>query len=229
MEKIFKLIECAIVTAAKNHNPTILNPDFLKRNKIVFEEGWEAEKILTTDVFSQVGFKNGFVITVDPQKIVFTDNGPSRSISKPLLPSLDEIAIKYIDTLPHVKYSAVGVNFKAVVPFESQEESESFVRDKVISSGPWKEFAGGIKSAILKFVYPIASGTLNISMEPATFQEKAGQSEQKNVMLISANFHRDISIDSDEAIEKMKETIEGWKNDRDNFFEMINLFFKDGR
>jgi hypothetical protein len=222
MGKKFELIECSIVAAGKNHNPSILNPDFLKRNKIVPEEGWEAEKILATDVFSQVAFKNGIVITVEPQKIIFLDNDPSRSISEP---ALDDIAISYIKKLPHVTYTAVGINFKYVVFFKDKEEAERFVLDKIVSPGSWKDISGGLHSANLKFIYQVDGGVLNLSIDPAAFQ-KAGQPEVKDIIAISANFHRDIPKEPESIIKRIEEIIRGWERDRDSLVKMIETIFE---
>jgi hypothetical protein len=40
MDKTLALYELAVVLVARNHNPTILNPDFLKFNGMV-PDNWE--------------------------------------------------------------------------------------------------------------------------------------------------------------------------------------------
>jgi hypothetical protein len=219
----FEIIECAIVAAAKNHNPTILNPDFLKINRIVPENGgWITLNTLTTDVFSQVTFKNGISITVEPQKLIFQDNDPQRTLKDS---ALDEIAANYIKVLPHVMYTAVGVNIKAAVEFESSDSANSFILDNLICPGPWKELSGGLKSSVLKLIYQIEDGRLNLSIEPALLQ-RTGEQIERAVVVVYANFHREISGKTDDSIGLIEGIFHGWEKDMKNFSGIVKTLLQ---
>jgi len=65
------LTELGIVIVAQNHNPTILNPDFLKRNKIV-PENWElACPPICLPPVARVSFTKGVNIFSQPERIIF--------------------------------------------------------------------------------------------------------------------------------------------------------------
>ena len=71
------LIELSIVLAAKadSNNPAILNPDFLRYNRIVDEDHEVQGSPITTPVFSQVAFKNGVKVTSAPDRVIFEQTG----------------------------------------------------------------------------------------------------------------------------------------------------------
>jgi len=216
MKSGLEIIECSIVTAASNHNPTILNPDFLKRNKIVPEE-WEIKKVLCTEVISQVAFGNGFVLTVEPKKIIFLENDPDRST----LPRLDEISIQYVKTLPHAAYTAVGVNFKGVVAFNHLDQARSWLLEELVASGPWKEIGNGIQSAGLTLVYLIRDAKLTLKMDPAEFQ-RAGEPSSRPVVLFDGNFNWDLPKENHSlALSRMEAIMKDWKEDRKSFSEVV--------
>lgn len=222
MKGPFELVEYSLVAVAKNHNPTILNPDFLKRNSIVPDD-WKVIKPLCTDVISQVVFENGFVITVEPQRILFIEKNLNRSPSKP---SIDKIAVRYIETLPHATYTAIGINFKGIVTFKNQEEPALFVLNKIISRGPWKNLCGDLKDASIKFVYDIEGGKMILTVEPSIFI-RTGKS-QEFILSISSNFHRDLPEVHDTAVKHMKTVINDWEKDKNTFCEMMDSMFVKG-
>jgi len=216
MKPGLEIFECSIVAAASNHNPTILNPDFLKRNKIVPEE-WETKKVLCTEVISQVVFQNGLVITVEPKRIVFLENDPDRSTS----PRLDEISIQYVKTLPHAAYTAVGVNFKGVVAFDHLDQARSWLLEKLVASGPWKEIGNGIQGAGLTLVYEIRDAKLTLKVDPAELQ-RAGEPSSRPVVLFDGNFHRELPTGNHSlALSRIEAIMKDWKEDRKSFFEVV--------
>ena len=211
-----EIYECSIVAAASNHNPTILNPDFLKRNGIIPEE-WEAKKVLCTEVISQVVFGNGLGITIEPKRIIFLENDPERST----LPRLDEISVRYVQTLPHAAYTAVGINFKAVVAFKHLEEAKAWLLENLVSSGPWKSIDGGLKGASLTLVYEIQAAKLTLKLDPAEVQ-RAGEPSPRPVVLFDGNFHRELPKDNHSlVIPRMEAIMNAWTKDRRSFSKVV--------
>jgi hypothetical protein len=74
----FEFKQLAIVVVAKNHNPTILNPDFLIRNAIVPEDWETSDNPVCTDPVAQVAFTSGVTITAEFNKIVFAEKANDR-------------------------------------------------------------------------------------------------------------------------------------------------------
>ncbi len=105
----FNLDNFSIVVLAQAHNPSILNPDFLKNNGII-APSFKPNNVICTPPLSQVSYIEGLSIVAEFEKLQFIDIKKERI---PFESPIPEIAIKYIKTLPHVQYTAVGLNFKA--------------------------------------------------------------------------------------------------------------------
>src|SRR4030066_2170205 len=107
----FYIDSFSIVISAKQNNPTILNPDFLRINKIVPEK-MKLTETVTTPIFSMAKYsllesgekdrEGDNTITVEPEKLqllescggVFWDKYISLGVVK-----------EYITTLEHVQYT----------------------------------------------------------------------------------------------------------------------------
>jgi len=72
-----RIREFSVVIAAQNHNPTILNPDFLIRNEIVGADWKLAQAPVCVEPFAQVQYTNGVSVLSELQKIVFTQSSES--------------------------------------------------------------------------------------------------------------------------------------------------------
>jgi len=127
------LILFSVVVAGEVHNPTILNPDFLAIREIVPREwGWEvAGPAITTPPFAIVRYTNGVSITVEHNKLqvadLSVDDDPTGS-------KATEVARRYVNTLPHVRYTAVGINFHSVAEVPDPATS---LKTRFLKSGPW--------------------------------------------------------------------------------------------
>ena len=189
-----RLAQFSIVVVAAAHNPTIMNPDFLKTQKIVGED-WElAEPPLTSLPFSSVQFTNGISITVEQNKLQIADsqsNDPSQSI-------IADVVKKYILVVPHVKYTAVGINFNAFVEFENPE---NYIISKFLKDGPWNESPNLVSELGLKFVYSVHDGRLILSLNTGSAKKNtADGEEEKSILMASGNFHRDIVAEKDKHL-----------------------------
>ena len=107
--------DLSIVLTAPNHNPTLLNPDFLTGTGIIPTD-WELARppVISTQG-SQIAFKNGVTFLAQPGAITF-----SQSFAEATPETLDipTIARKYATTLANLDYQAVSINPKQFVPFE---------------------------------------------------------------------------------------------------------------
>jgi hypothetical protein len=161
MQKSLNIQELTIVVVAKNHNPTILNPDFLKHNGIV-SKNWElARPPLCAEPVSQVVYKNGINIVAQFEKVIFTEmiRGGKEQIRIP------SIASKYVETLPHVDYQAVGINPKGDV-FFTKGELDGFFWNRLIRPGRWSKFKEETAQVGVRFIYPTRDGSLTLTLGP---------------------------------------------------------------
>ena len=204
-------LEFAIVVVASDCNPTILNKDFLKYQNIVPEEwGWKVTSPeITTPPFASVSYDSGVSVTVEPNKFQVVDHlsGHTPDASK-----IPEIARRYIEVLPHVRYTAVGHNFKAMFV---QSDAEIFLKDRFLKTGPWDSEDLPLQSVGLKFAYLLEDGRLNVSLDAASMIDQSGH-EPKEIsgILFHANYHRDCQDypSFEQVIDHLKDSESDWRN-----------------
>jgi len=186
-----QLIQFSTVVAGKAHNPTILNPDFLALRNIVPEEwGWEVAETITIPPLARVQYKNGVTITVEQSKLQVSDLGTT---DDPTKTKAVEIATAYVNTLPHVRYTAAGINFHSFIKHDSPE---SFLKDRFLKSGPWDTNAHPVNATGFRLIYPLEGGRISLSIdagEAETVSDEGEQSHRERVsaILVNANFQRD--------------------------------------
>jgi hypothetical protein len=218
MDRTLEPLNLSIVIAAHNHNPTILNPDFLYRNKIV-PDGWKlAQGPICTPPMARVSFENGTVIEAQFDKLIFTDGNPQNI---PEASSLGQVALKYVETLPHVSYAAVGVNPHGYVSCDSDESVRLFMMEKLISSGPWREAGDKPVHASVSLIYAFGDCRCTLSIDEWRFRPGELANETP-VISFRANFHRDLAGQShDEKLDYLRKTICNWRQDYDAFCGII--------
>ena len=89
---------------ALNHNPSIVTKDWLLRNNIVKEPPNDyshtpIQSFVTTPTYH---------LTVEQQRLFLELN----DVNDGLLPKLPSVAIRYVQTLPQIPYTAMGFNFR---------------------------------------------------------------------------------------------------------------------
>ena len=211
----FEIRELAIVLAAQNHNPTVLNPDFLKYTKIV-PDTWELkEPPICIEPMAKVAFNNGISITADLDKVSFIEN----------IENVDEIRIveiseKYAKELPHVHYTAIGINPKGHIIFDTIDNAKSFIADTFINSGTWSKFENNRIGAGVRFSYKFDQTTFNVSVGVSMW--KVSEKELLPVVLFSTNFHHMVIGESkEEKLDSISKIIKDCQVDIDIFKEFI--------
>lgn len=181
-----QLIQFSTVVVGKAHNPTILNPDFLSANAIVGTDwGWEVAETITTPPFAVVRYTCGVSVTVELNKLQVTDVNAG---DDPTASKVAHIAAAYARTLPHVRYTAVGINFQSIVEIPSPE---SYLRDRYIKPGSWHSKKRELSAAGIRLVYPATEGgRVTLSLDAGEAQE-SDHKDKKKVVIVNANFHRD--------------------------------------
>jgi len=181
------LIQLSSVVVGKAHNPTILNPDFLAMRNIVSREwGWEVAETITTPPFAIVRYKSGVAVTVEHNKLQVTDMamGGDPTESKAAL-----IAGAYVATLPHVRYTSVGLNFHAIIEVEAPE---THLKNRFLKKGNWDNAAHPIAAAGFRLVYALTpSGRVTLSLDVGEVEKASDKNTRSSVIVANANFHRD--------------------------------------
>lgn len=212
MNKNLHIVDASIALVANSNNPSLLNPDFLKFNNIVPKDWRLAKPPLTTEPFSQVVYDNGFHITCQFQKIVFFCN----NFEKNDLDKISQIANNYINTIPHVNYSAIGFNPTFFLPVE---DPNSYLQQTFIKNGPWTNLGDGLASVHYKFFFSHKSFNCTLEIREGTFQDQKG-------IIFHTNLHHNLGHDKN--IEAMKEKIAFYSVEIEDYKNMIfEKFIRD--
>lgn len=189
------LIEVSCVVTANAHNPSILNPDWLKANGILPEDlSWDlAGPAIVTPPLSHVGYQNGVAIVLESGKLSITLRNV-QSYDGSINPSdvVREIGERYITVLPHIPYGAVGNNCKIML--EREDASQKLIR-AFGSNGPWKKGLSGVQT---KLSYDMANSLVrNVEINAATISKASEENppEEVEIILFAVNCHRDAKGD----------------------------------
>lgn len=186
-ETLLTLGQFIITLRAESHNPTILNPDFLKNHGIVLED-WElADDPVCVRQFSRVAYKSGVTIVAEFDDLVFAETvepGTPKTIHVP------EIAASYVGLIPHVNYRTVVNNPVADMEVRPAER-ETFVRERFVREGPWMMFKGAPPKVEIEFRYAIDNGVFTLSIQDAV--RRRPDSTDVPVVLYDGAFSRQLT------------------------------------
>jgi hypothetical protein len=205
----FRLKTFSIVIVAKNHNPTLLNPDFLRANKIVAEDKKVIET-LTTPPVSIVKYEDGLSITLESEK--FQVQQPAHDEFKEDWES-PQVAIAFVRTLPHVAYKGVGLNWIGIWPHENPRE---WLKERFVASGPWSNEDFRLNSVGIRFTYALTGESrCNLSLDAGDAKDSIGNKEP--CITVSANYHHDLGPE----IADVERSIMKWRSHQDHFKRLI--------
>lgn len=222
MNQIVNLQELAIVVAIKNHNPTILTPDFLKYSGII-PANWElAREPLSTNRIAQVIFTNGISIVAEPTRVIFLEAIAGKATTAILGPS---IVRKYVETLPNVDYQAVGINPVGYVEFKNQPDAaRKYLAETLLSTGVWQEVGTAPVQATLNLTYTLERGQFNLSVNSTAL--KQADETTTPIVLFSGNFSYDVAnIAESERRAGLEQAIENWQADLKIYQDIVNTKF----
>lgn len=214
--------ELAIIIAAKNHNPTILNPDFLKYSGIVPTD-WElARQPIFTNRVAQVIFTNGISIVAEPTRVMFIEMIEGKAAASVAVPG---IARKYVETLPNVEYQAMGLNPRGYVTFDNgSDAARKYLSETLLSPGAWQEVGNAPVRATVNYAYTLERGQFNLSVNEAALQQP--DQTTTPIVLFSGNFSYDIaSITGSDKLATLYQALSNWEADLETYKDIVNTKF----
>ena len=182
----FRLYNVNVVVTAEFHNPSILNPDFLKRHKIVPQD-WETTETVTTPAVSTAAFTNGIKIVVEPSKMTVAETKIGNFGQKT---HVHGVAERYVRRLPHVPYKAVGLNCQLSMV---KGDPSHWVKSRFLKPGKWLSGKPVVRDVSLKLRLKTNTGDCNLTLEAGKIQPLGGEAEE--AVLISSNFHHEGPFD----------------------------------
>jgi len=204
-----------VVIIADAHNPTILHPSFLRAEGIV-PTNWElaAEPPISTPAISIVRFANQISFVVDPNKfqVIETSSADGSSIA--------DLAKRYVKKLPHVHYSAVGININAYAECTNPED---WILKRFVKQGAWTDARLGLKAAGIRLVYEVPNAQLNLNLDVGTTQS-AGTAEHPCIV-VNANYHT--SVHGDKPDEKTEKAVSLYHERISHFRDLISTILSE--
>jgi hypothetical protein len=133
----------SIVLTAQFHNPSIINPDFLKGNHIASPD-WSVQDTVTTPGYSQTVYDNGIGIVVEEGRMTVRE-----SVGKAFRDfySSPRVAASYVQTLSHIPYKELGINWLLRT---SNDNPRQWLIQRFLNPGKWLESEPAVMSAELK-------------------------------------------------------------------------------
>ncbi|MEA5594728.1 hypothetical protein [Rivularia sp. UHCC 0363] len=221
MDKKVQIQEIAITIAAKNFNPTILNPDFLRYGDLIPED-WElARSPVYTKTAVQLIFKNGVGIIAQPNRMVFVEALNTKNLDEIEIPLITR---KCIEKLPKLDYQAVGINPRGYVTYDSNDEAYSYFHQTLLNSGEWQNVGNAKMNASLQLAYSLERGQFNLTVN----QGMLNLPEDKSIpiVLFSGNFNYDISGNlQSERLQDLNQLVENWQSNLETFRRVIDKKF----
>ena len=185
-EMKLELLNTSVVVTAQDHNPTILHPTFLTSVGIVPEDWQLVEPPICTPAMSTVRYANriSFIVTMD--RFQLKDDAASVEFRASRVP---ELASNYIEKLPHVRYTGVGVNVQG---FVEHSDAEALLVKRFLKTGAWNTGSLKPQALGLRFAYQVVEGTLRLSCDAGVVRRIEEKAERKGIIL-DANYHREIT------------------------------------
>ncbi|MCW5319218.1 hypothetical protein GTQ43_38195 [Nostoc sp. KVJ3] len=214
--------EFGIIIAAKNYNPTLLNPDFLKYSGIVPTE-WElARQPISTPNVSQVAFTNGVMIVAEPTRVIFIEAVEGKSTGELVVAN---IAKKYVQTLPNIEYEAVGLNPRSYMTFDQQQDAaRQYLAETLLSPGAWQEVGTTPVRATLNLVYTLERCPFYLTVSEAALRNPDETSTP--IVLFNGSFSYEVKSEAvPERIGNLHQIIDNWQVDFATYQEIISTKF----
>ena len=213
--------EFVIVIAAKNNNPTLLTPDFLKYTGIVPAD-WElARSPIANNRVAQITFQNGISIVAETNRVIFLETVHSKDNKSLLIP---QIARKYVETLPNVEYQGIGLNPRGYVSFDMQDAARQYFTNTLFSKDSWHEIGDAPVRATANFTYTLERGQFNLSVNEASL--RLPNEKPMPVVLFTGNFSYEVANDNvSERLLRLYQAIENWQADLESYCDIVNTKF----
>ncbi len=204
-------ISTSIVLLAKNHHVTGLHPSFLSNENIVPSDWETTGEIICTPAFSTVSYKNNYSFYIDNNKLQIINKDITLFLEDS---KVADLAIKYINRLNYINYSAIGINFTFFIYLENPEK---FLIEK---------FPKKLKKVELKFTCKLDSTMLNLNLKSGLLENRNEDITGKGIF-IDANYHYDLK--SKNRIEDSKEYLLTYNEKCIHIRETINKVINNGK
>lgn len=227
MNGTLDILELAIAISARNHNPTVLNSDFLKYSGIVPTD-WElARPPVFTARAAQVVFKNGVNIVAQVGRVNFSEplQGGGTSGAK-----IQAVAEKYVRTLPQADYQGIEINFRRLLALgEEDDAARNYIVEKLLAAGNWSSFGTTPVRATVSYVYNLPEGPLNLNVNEAKVNLQQAEGEERkafSALVFTGVLRYSLNGETPEdRLDNLSQQIAAWPNSLERFQDVVNNGF----
>lgn len=195
-----KLSGSSCVVVADQHNPSILNPDWLVKTEII-DPGWKlADPSITTPLLARCFYVNKVELVLEPNKFTV------RSLpadNNGLSGELPRIVRKYVESLPHIPYKQLGNNFRFSIDVQ---DVLSKLKNKLIKEGIWN--TDDISKIKTTFQYFCNGYRINLTVESSDAGEESRTGKEASTLILDFNYHREL-----DDLSSLICGIGSWQND----------------
>ena len=213
----YRLLSVSVVVTAEFHNPSILNPDFLKFQGIVPKD-WEPKLAITTPQFSNIRFHNGIDWTVDQSKLTVVETCESQFQDSYL--AYDLVA-SYIERLPHVPYRSHGLNFVVAFP---TDEPQQWLTNQYLKDGDWLHGEPAVRSMAPKFTFAADEEVLCFLNLDAN-RPARGKHQAVPAVIAEGNLHHEGPLDAG----ALRDAIDRWPQRQEFAIAALDRLFGNER
>ncbi len=194
-----EVLSTSVVVLAEAHNPSILHPAFLVSEGIVPADWEPADPPICTPLVSVAKYANGITFTIDSNRLVVTEERPA---GNPTESQVWDRAIAYAEKLPHVRYTALGLNFNG---FCLRQAPEQFLIERFLKAGPWDNQARPMKALGARFVYHVDDAVLRLGIDGGHVQ---WEDKPEPAVIVNANFHS--KLPGEKPLEALRRLANRW-------------------
>jgi hypothetical protein len=217
--------ELAIVIVAKNNNPTIITPTFLKSSGIIPPDWKLAEPPVIDYQMAEVQFTNGIIISAKSDTIIYSQTTENKALEDIQIPT---IVRKYLQTLPNADYWGLEINPTTFVTFEDKNNGSfrPYIATNLLSSGAWKEFGKDSVMATINLGYTLEQCKFSLKIDDVRLQNP--ENKLKPSVLFSGNFPYEIIGDTpSQRLQHLYQLLDNWQENLKTFRKLINQRFFD--
>jgi hypothetical protein len=217
MSQALTVQELAIVVAAKDLKPTIINPDFLKYSGIVPGD-WEfSQKPVVNNNGAKFSFKNGVNIVAESNRVIFAEAIANKSTDTVIAPN---IISKFTQALPNLDFQAIGINPRGFVAFGEEDAANKFITEKLLAPGAWQEEGEAAMRASLNLMYKLKRAPLALNITEAALNQK---DKSIPIVIFSGSFsYQVIGNTVEQKLGYVNQVIGNWFTDITAFSSLVN-------
>ena len=211
-EPSIELVELSVVLAANANNPSILDLNFLRYNEIV-NPAWQVQgSPVLSPALAQVSFEGGLTVTADLKRVIFEQKTGGKLVAS-------EAAKRYLRQVPHVPYTAIGINPKFFL--RSTGEHLPLMESVVSDQGTWMSFKDVVPTVQLKLTYGYETRTISLDVIQL---EQTTDDPPFSGILFQANVHRDVDGPNAQARNKcIRSILDRWEDDLEDIRQLSKV------